>query len=198
MREVGGIVTGLPPPDPNPAAVASGRMDRIAILGCGGSGKTHLANQLAALLNLPLTHLDSVYYDADWNPLGQDEFAALQREMVAQPRWLIEGNYASTLPIRLAAADTVIFLDLPAITCLAGILRRRWRYRGGQHTRDGVYDRITWNFVRYIWGYRNSMRPRVQQLQAEHGSDARLITLTSRRRAARFVARLRAETSTPT
>jgi adenylate kinase family enzyme len=173
-------------------------VDRIAIIGCGGSGKTHLANRLAALLNLPLTHLDGVYYDTDWNPLPQEEFAAIQRDLVSAPRWLIEGNYAGTLPIRLAAADTVIFLDLPAITCLSGIIRRRLRYRGGQHAQDGVYDRLTWNFIRYIWGYRKTMRPRVRQLLAEHGSSARLITLTSRRQAGRFVAQLEAEFATRT
>jgi adenylate kinase family enzyme len=173
-------------------------MDRIAIIGCGGSGKTHLANQLAAHLNLPLTHLDSVYYDADWNPLPAEDFAALQKKLVAEPRWLIEGNYASSMPIRLTRADTVIFLDLPALTCLAGILQRRWRYRGGQHTKDGVYDRITWNFVRYVWGYRKTMRPKVRRLVDEHGSNATLVTLTSRRQAARFLAALRAKTSTRT
>ncbi|WP_095213977.1 topology modulation protein, partial [Amycolatopsis sp. M39] len=156
-------------------------MDRIAIIGCGGSGKTHLANQLAALLDLPLTHLDGVYYDEHWNPLPQEEFAALQRELVAGSRWLLEGNYAGTLPIRLAAADTVVFLDLPAVTCLAGIFQRRWHYRGGQHADDGVYDRITWNFVRYVWGYRKTMRPKVRRLLDEHRGGARLITLTSRR-----------------
>lgn len=102
-------------------------MERIAILGCGGSGKTHLANRLAAVLNLPVIHLDGVYYDADWNTLPQDVFAAVQRDLVSTPRWLVEGNYASTLPIRLAAADTVVFLDLPAVTCLAGIVQRRLR-----------------------------------------------------------------------
>lgn len=173
-------------------------MDRIAIIGCGGSGKTYLANQLATTLNLPLTHLDSVYYDADWNPLPQDEFAALQRALVDKPRWLLEGNYAGTLPVRLAAADVVIFLDLPAITCLTGILQRRWRYRGGQHAKDGVYDRITWDFVRYIWGYRKTMRPKVRQLLDEHGSHVALITLTSRRQAARFLAYVKTENSTST
>ncbi len=77
----------------------------------------------------------------------KDEFAAQQEKLVTGERWIIEGNYAGTLPIRLAAVDTVIFLDLPAATCLWGIAQRRWHYRGGQHQADGVYDRITRIFI---------------------------------------------------
>jgi hypothetical protein len=104
----------------------------------------------------------------------------------------VEGNYTDTLLIRLAAADTVILLDLDAVTCLAGVFQRRLRYHGGQHAEDGVYDRISWSFVRYIWGYRRTMRPRVHRLLAEHGAHAELITVTTRRQAAALVGQLRA------
>lgn len=171
-------------------------MERIAVIGCGGSGKTRLATQIAAVLDLPVTHLDAIYYDADWRELPPEEFAHRQQELVDRPRWLVEGNYASTLPIRLAAADTVIFLDLPAVTCLIGILQRRWHYRGGQHRNDGIFDRITISFVRYIWGYRRTMRPKVEHLIAEHGRHAWLVTLTSRRQSARFVREVRTTTRT--
>jgi len=164
-------------------------MERIVVISNGGSGKSTLARQLAAALNLPLTHLDAVYYDERWQPRSHDDFATEQRRLVAQERWIIEGNYASTLPIRLAAADIVIFLDLPAITCLWGILQRRMRYRGGQHD-DGVYDRITWNFIRYIASYRRAMRPRVRAAVAADGSAARLLVLSSRRECTRFLTRI--------
>lgn len=135
-----------------------------------------------------------VHYDEQWRPLPQDEFAAQQEKLVAGERWIIEGNYASTLPVRLAAPDTVIFLDLPAATCLWGTIQRRWRYRGRQRHQDGVYDRITWNFVRYILGYRRSMRTRVQNLVVrEHGPHVRLLTLNGRRQANQSINRVRDE-----
>ncbi|WP_328459476.1 topology modulation protein [Actinoplanes sp. NBC_00393] len=126
-------------------------MDRIAIIGCGGSGKTVLARRLATRLGLTVNNLDALYYDDGWNP--------------------------------------VLYLDLPAWTCLWGITQRRLRYRGGQHA-DGGHDRITWSFIKYAIGYRHSMRPRVNSLVAEHGKHPRCVRLTSRRQANRFTDRL--------
>ena len=173
-----------------PVPIASCGVDRIAIIGCGGSGKTTVANRLGPALGLPVTHLDVAFYDERWNPLPQEEFAALQRDLVAAPRWVIDGNYASTMPIRLAAADTVIFLDLPARACLWGIAQRRRRYRGAQNDHDGVYDRITWGFIRYVWNYRRTMAPRVRTLINDHAANARVHVVRTRRAADHLVADL--------
>ncbi|TDC81860.1 AAA family ATPase [Actinomadura sp. 7K507] len=171
-------------------------MQRIAIIGCGGSGKTTVGRQLAARIGATITHLDTVYYDEQWNKLDPDKFAALQEELVAADTWVIDGNYAGTLPIRLKRADTVIFLDLPALTCLWGIAQRRWKYRGGQHGTTGVYDRITWSFIKYVWGYRKQMAPRVRELISEHAGHADVRIVTSRRAANQLLAQLTASTAT--
>ncbi|WP_374727565.1 topology modulation protein [Haloactinomyces albus] len=161
-------------------------MHKIMICGCGGSGKSALARRLGDRLGLPVTHLDMVFYDEDWNPLDQEAFAEQQRRLVAQPTWVLDGNYASTMPIRLAAADTVIFLDLPALTCLWGILQRRRQHRGSDALSRHLRGRLTWGFVTYILGYRRTMRPKVQRLIAQH-TTSRAITLTSRRAMRRFL-----------
>jgi adenylate kinase family enzyme len=166
--------------------LASVPMERIAIVGCGGSGKSHLARVLGARLGLTPVHLDTLYYDQDWKPLDQEAFASLQRDLVAVSRWIIDGNYASTLPIRLEAADTVIFLDLPGWACLWGILQRRLRHGGGQHQAIGVYDRISWGFVRYILGYRKQMAPRVRALIADHAGHTQVTVLRSRAAVRRY------------
>jgi adenylate kinase family enzyme len=174
------------------SSVTCGDVDRIAIIGCGGSGKTTIARRLGAALDAPVTHLDAVFYDSEWNTLPPEKFAAVQEELVAAERWIIDGNYASTLSIRLRRADTVIFLDLSPLKCLRGIAERRLRHGGGQHGDTGVYDRITWDFIKYVWNYRRAMAPRVRALIAEHATHAEVHVLRSRRAANAFTVQIEA------
>jgi adenylate kinase family enzyme len=135
---------------------------RIAIIGCGGSGKTTLANALGARLELPVVHVDSHYWrvvDDERVQSTPEQWAEIHRRLVAEDNWVIEGMKLGVLGERLRRADTVIYLDLSTRACLAGIVRRRIRHRGAIRPDLGVYDRINWPFLRWVWSFRRRRRP---------------------------------------
>lgn len=155
-------------------------MKRIAIVGCGGAGKSVLARELGVRTGIEVIHLDALYWDAEWRPRPADEWEALQRRLIENEAWIIDGNYGATLDLRLSAADTVIFLDLPTHVCLARVLLRRIKDRGRARPDKLGSERITLSFLRWIWGYRRERRPGVLQRLARVDPGTRVITLSSR------------------
>lgn len=134
----------------------------MAVIGCGGSGKTTLANELAARLALPVIHIDSHYWQQRGGPRVEstpEEWIACHRELIARPVWVTDGMKLGVLAERLVRADTVIYLDLPTHTCLTGILRRRIRHRGRLRPDLGIYDHISWEFLRWVCSFRRRHRP---------------------------------------
>ncbi len=136
-------------------------MNKVIVIGSGGAGKTTVAREIAAVTGLPLVHLDRFYWRPGWVPTPADEWHRVVANVVAADRWVIDGNYGGTMNLRLAAADTVVFLDVPRLRCLARIVKRAVLYRW--RTRDdmtpGCRERVTWEFVRWIWTYPATRRP---------------------------------------
>ena len=149
-------------------------MRRVAILGAGGAGKSWLAAELGRCLNIAPVHLDALYYDGDWRPIPSDRWAEVQRAVITADRWIIEGNYLSTMQIRLAAADTVVFLDTPTSRRIVRVLRRRLT-RSGPARPDVIgAERLDWRFLDYILMFNRMHRPRVLETCAAHKTDATL------------------------
>jgi len=166
-------------------------MERVLVIGSGGSGKTTVARTIAERLGVPLIHLDALYWRPGWTPTPPDEWERSVAELIARPRWVMDGNYGGTLGMRLAACDGVVFLDMPRRVCLWRILKRRVRYRGRRRpdVAPGCPERVTWEFVRWVWTYRKRRRGAIlERLGALTG--CRVVILSSRREVERFLASL--------
>ncbi len=135
-------------------------MRKLLLIGPGGSGKSTLATQIGAHTGLPVIHLDALYWRPGWIEPTREEWRATLAALLAQDAWVMDGNFGGTLERRLAAADTVIFFDLPPLLCLWRVLRRRVRYHGRSRPdmTPGCPEKIDLEFVWWILSYRGRKR----------------------------------------
>lgn len=161
-------------------------MKRIMIIGCPGSGKSTFARALAAKTGLPLYYLDMMYWNPDRTTKTKEEFRAALRETVALPEWIIDGNYGSTLEIRMEACDTVIFLDYPVEVCIAGVEERRGKPRPDM---PWVETEPDLEFIEFIKKYNEESRPKVIELLEKY-KEKNIIIFKSRAEADEYLRRL--------
>ncbi|MGR6317912.1 adenylate kinase [Micromonospora soli] len=138
-------------------------MRRILIVGSSGAGKSTLAREVARRLDLPLVHLDRHYWRPGWVAPADAEFRAAVRALAARPVWVMDGNYGSTLDLRLPRADLLVLCDPSRLRCLARVLRRRWTRRATPRPDlpEGCPEQLDLPFLRYVWDYPRRSRPRV-------------------------------------
>ena len=113
-------------------------MKRVAVIGPPGAGKTTFARRLADKTGLPLIHLDAHFWNPGWVPTPREEWRARHAELLSPDEWIIDGVYPGTLEERVAAADTVIFLDVPrAALYVAGAQANGFEPRDGSPRHGG-------------------------------------------------------------
>ncbi len=164
-------------------------MKRVLVIGTGGSGKSTLARRLAERTPLPLIHLDAHYWRPGWQPTPADEWQTKVQQILTGQAWIIDGNYGGTLDLRLAACDTVIFLDLPRILCLWRVLKRQVRYFGRTRPElsPGCPERLSWEFLTWIWTYPSRRRGDILNRLAGLDQRKRVVILRSSAEVEQFI-----------
>ena len=136
-------------------------MNRIAIIGCPGSGKSTFARKLHEKTGLPLVHLDNIWWKPDRTHITREEFDHRIAAILREDAWIVDGNYSRTVETRIAAADTVIFLDYAESVCMDGI-----RMRVGQTRADMPWTEQTLDpeLVALVRGFSTEQRPQILAL----------------------------------
>ncbi len=101
------------------------------------------------------------------------------------------------MDVRLAAADTVIFLDTPRLRCLWRVFKRRLKYhnRSRPDMTEGCPERLTWEFVRFVWTYPETRRPVILEKLGRLG-DKQIVRLRNAGELKDFLAHLNARPNT--
>ena len=154
-------------------------MKKIIVIGCPGSGKSTFSRALHHKTGIPLYHLDMMYWNADKTTVDKPVFLERLTAVLDMDTWIIDGNYGATMEMRMAACDTVIFLDYPLDVCLDGIKERQGKPRSDMPWIETEEDT---EFMTFIKTYQEMQRPKVLLLLDKYADKSRII-FTSREEA---------------
>jgi adenylate kinase family enzyme len=161
-------------------------MKRVAVFGNAGAGKSTLARRLAEATGLPLYVIDIIQYPGgryqsgrqNGGKLTSEEYAAMHADLLKRDRWIIDGFESVALAWeRFAAADTLIYVDLPLRTHYWWITKRLinglFRNPHGWPENTPVWD-STLDSYRVVWRCHRSLTPRYRRLVADAASSKRV------------------------
>ena len=164
-------------------------MNRILVIGCPGSGKSVFSRSLNELTGIPLHHLDMIHWRADRTFIPREQLIEELKKIFAADKWIIDGNYGSTMELRLSYCDTVFFLDYPTEVCYEGIMKRRGTVRPDMPWIEPA-DEIDGDFVKTVLQYNSVQRPLVLE-RLERFSDREIHIFKSRTEASTFLETLK-------
>ena len=160
-------------------------MQKVIVIGCPGSGKSTFSRALSQATGLPLTHLDRLYWNPDKTTVGRAVFLERLSPILQGDRWIIDGNYAATMELRMQVCDTVIFLDYPVDVCLDGVRQRMGKPRSDMPWTEEEDDP---EFIRFIENFQKEGRSQILELVKKYPRKTCLI-FTDRNQADDFLAR---------
>lgn len=143
--------------------------NRIMLVGNNGSGKSYVSSILSELTGIPVIHLDARFWGPNWTHPSENEWIRMQKEYIAEEKWIIDGNHTGTMELRFAAADAVIFLDINRFVCLWGVLRRQNKKRADMP--DGLKERFDRDYLRFLkglWDFSKTRKHKIMKLHEEY------------------------------
>lgn len=166
-------------------------MQRIVILGNAGSGKSTLARALGRRLDLPVVHLDKLFWEPGWVEPDAEQFRTRVTEAIATNAWVCEGNYARrTFDLRLPHADLIIWLDTPRLTCITRVILRSVMNRPRADLAAGCsekLDREFLTFLKFVWNFDRDYRPGIEAVRLAIGPHISTLHLRSSRQIGEFL-----------
>ncbi len=150
--------------------------DRVIVIGSPGAGKSVFSRKLRDKTGLPLIYLDRLFHRPDRRTTTREEFDRALGAALVGEKWIIDGNYLRTLPIRLRSCGKVFFFDLPAEECLAGAAARIGTEREDLPWVETEFDP---EFRQYILDFPKDQLPTIRRLLAACPRE-KVVTFSSR------------------
>ena len=164
-------------------------MRKILVIGCCGAGKSTLSKKLSDRLGLPIIHLDQVYWKPNWVETPKLEFEKEVAELIQNNAYVMDGNYSSTLAMRLKEADTLIYLDYPTWLCFWRVIKRIIKHNGSTRPdmTDGCNERFDLEFLHYVLAFKWIVGTRIEKILRKGDYQAKIFRLSNDKAVVKFL-----------
>ncbi len=159
-------------------------MSRILVTGNAGSGKSTLARKIASSHNLPFYSLDKIVWKEKWQKASTNDILQKTNELISNDSWVIDGVSYEVM----AAADLVIFLDVPRRTSYWRTTKRNYRYLFRSRPELPPHCPeifIIPKLIKIIWNFPRKVRPRI--LDAKTQRNESFVHITSNKELAEYL-----------
>lgn len=142
---------------------------KILIFGIPGSGKSTFAILLGKSLQLPVLHLDKYFFTKGWKERNYEEFLQIQRELVGEEAWIIDGNATKSLEMRYSQADLVLYFKFNRLLCLWRIFKRSlFKHSHLSDLPEGCSKNVRFRLIRYLFGFPSRVKKNLQELKLKY------------------------------
>lgn len=172
-------------------------MTKVAVFGNAGGGKSSLAKRLAELTRLPLHPLDLIQYKPGGGEVPHEQYLQAHAELLRRDAWIIDGfGCLASAWERFAAADTLIYVDLPLAIHHWWVTKRLVKglfVNPEGWPADSPIWASTMNSYKVLWRCNRGLTPRYRRLVAEAAASKRVHHLRSPREIGVFLDGVRRE-----
>jgi adenylate kinase family enzyme len=176
-------------------------MKRVAVFGNAGGGKSKLARDLTELTGIPLYVVDMMQFRPGGVEVPEGEFLEAHADLLRRDEWIIDGYGGVALAWeRFAAADTLVYVDLPLFTHLRWVTKRLinglFADPPGWPKCSPLW-RSSFQSYRVLWPCHRHLTPLYRQLVTEAAESKRVHHLKSPAQIRSFVETVRTERLNP-
>ena len=161
-------------------------MKKIIVIGPGGSGKSYFSKELSQILNIPVFHLDNIFWNKNKTHISKEEFDVRLNEILNEESYIIDGDYSRTYEIRMKNSDTIFFFNFSLEDSLKGAASRVGSYRTDCPFIEDEFDS---EFKEFLINWQIETRPIVLELLEKY-KNKNIIVFNNREEKEKYISQI--------
>ena len=170
-------------------------MKKIIVIGCPGSGKSTMVFKMQDILkDYAVLHLDKVYHIDNNTRISSEELLKIIRDFAKNnEKWIIDGNYISSMEERITLADSVILLDIDTNTCIQNAINRSKKARTPDMAEGFDVSIMKDDSLDFIAKFKNETLPKIMDLYQKYKDKKQFVILHNYKEVDEFLNNLKPE-----